>query len=527
MVQSNQFLYCRMKHSLGRIPAHFYIFFSALALYLFSLQNNFSAAHDSITYLNSIVSGKDLFHPHHILYNFTARLWFLFLRFLFPAISDHLAIESLSAIAGSGVLVLCYLFFTRRFRLTATYSCIATAAIAFSYGVWSYSSNIEVYAPAIFFALLVIYRITKAGLDNRYVYVTAVYHALAILFHQVHVLLLVVVFLQLRQALPSRNFPKAISYYLLIVGAIVLYGYGIAGFGFSGVKDLPGFIDWATLYAHGNGYWRSFSLGSFVLVLIGFSHAVIGGQYLLRLPFNTPLNSNRFLAHNLADEKFLVQSLTSWQTIALLVITLLLLAAIGMGVYQVYRKWQKRDLLYRPFFWALLLYSIFFFFWMPENLEFWIFQSVVFWLILFSKAYDPLRKNRSIGLASFISAALFVINFFGSLLWLQDIEKDLYYTRVQKVMPVVRSNDLVLPKEPWILADYLRRFTPARLPVNYKRNTVIAEVNRTLGWGGRVFIFTDENPNNLLHSPVDLIIWSYSKRMTVFEKEPPVIMVIE
>src|SRR6476620_4049959 len=99
-----------MKIRPGSIPAHFYIFLSALALYIFSLQQNFSAAHDSITYLNNIGSGKNLFHPHHLLYNFIAHYWLVFWQTIFPSARDYIVIEILSAIFGSACIAVCYLF---------------------------------------------------------------------------------------------------------------------------------------------------------------------------------------------------------------------------------------------------------------------------------------------------------------------------------------------------------------------------------------------------------------------------------
>ena len=131
--EEDQFIYCRMKFRLGRIPAHYYIFFSSLALFLFSLQRNFSAAHDSITYLNHITEGRNLFHPHHLLYNLVGRCWLLAGRLLLPGATDYILIEMLSAVFGSALLTTSFLFFRNRAKLSAGISSIATAVVAFSY----------------------------------------------------------------------------------------------------------------------------------------------------------------------------------------------------------------------------------------------------------------------------------------------------------------------------------------------------------------------------------------------------------
>ena len=82
-----------------------YIFF------LLTLANNFSASHDSINYLNGIVRGEHLFHPHHLLYNFYAYLWLILFKNIFQGAADHYIIESFTAVWGSGILAVSYLFF--------------------------------------------------------------------------------------------------------------------------------------------------------------------------------------------------------------------------------------------------------------------------------------------------------------------------------------------------------------------------------------------------------------------------------
>ena len=70
--------------------SYFFIYFSVLGLYLFSLQNNFSASHDAITYLNHITKGENLFHPHHLLYNAIVNVWLNVWHFIFPSSSAAL-----------------------------------------------------------------------------------------------------------------------------------------------------------------------------------------------------------------------------------------------------------------------------------------------------------------------------------------------------------------------------------------------------------------------------------------------------
>lgn len=516
-----------MKLTPGRIPAPAYIFVSALALFLFSLQRNFSAAHDSITYLNHIVAGKNLFHPHHLLYNLVARGWLLAGQAMLPLVKDYFIIESLSAVFGSGILTLCYLFMTRRLQLPSAYTSVVIAVIAFSYGVWSYSSNIEVYAPALFFAILVLYRITNSAAGRKYHLVTAIYLACAILFHQVHVLLFFVAIIHLYRRLPTDQFSFLFWPFTLIVLGIAGIAYLVAAFGFAGVHDVPGFFNWATLYAHGHNYWRSPGFSSIILVLVGFLHSIIGAQFVFNLPFPSIMTQRAFLGHKLSDEKFLVHTMASWQSVLLLVLTIMILCTLIYLVWQLKPGWLKRQPVLRPLVTSFLVYSVFFVFWMPENLEFWIFQSILAWIILLSSLYRSARKKVPLVLAGTLAATLFIVNYSGSIFWLQDQQHDWYYSRVSPLIPTGTRKDLVICKEPWILSDYVARFTECQQPVGQGRNQMLNAMNTTLKAKGRVFIFSEQDPNRLIHSEVDMILFSVSERLKVFSREEPPIYLVE
>ncbi|HSB92377.1 MAG TPA: hypothetical protein VLC28_04635, partial [Flavitalea sp.] len=442
-----------MKLRLGRIPAHYFIFFSSLAVFLFSLQRNFSAAHDSITYLNHISEGNNLFHPHHLLYNFTARGWLLIGRLLMPAGSDYIIIEMLSALFGSALLTICYLFFRRRASLSATLSSLATVVIAFSYGVWSYSTNIEVYAMPTFFSILVLYTITNPVLGDRKLVEAGLYTTLAILFHQVHVLLLAVAIFYLARRLPRDRQTSIVTRYfapvMLLTGIIYLF----VAFQFESVQNISEFLSWATLYAHGHDYWRSPSITSLFLAATGFVRSLFGGQFLFRFSFSSDSSGKLFQGHNLADEQYLVRDLHQWQAVLLTVVMLIgLFTILSLLIQWVRHRWYTNELL-RPIQYTFIVYSCFFLLWMPENLEFWILQSVLFWMLLFSPTAGESKQARI--KAGIIAASLFIVNYGGSIFWLLDKKNDWYYSAVQPLIPTATNADLVISKDPWIMNDYV------------------------------------------------------------------------
>ena len=110
------------------------VWLMSYVFFLLTLANNFSASHDSINYLNGIVKGEHLFHPHHLLYHYYAHLWLLLFSKIFTGVPQHYIIESFTAVWGSGILAVCYLFFRVRFNLTHAVSPLAITLIAFSYG---------------------------------------------------------------------------------------------------------------------------------------------------------------------------------------------------------------------------------------------------------------------------------------------------------------------------------------------------------------------------------------------------------
>jgi hypothetical protein len=114
---------------------------------------------------------------------------------------------------------------------------------------------------------------------------------------------------------------------------------------------------------------------------------------------------------------------------------------------------------------CIITYSIFFCFWMPEILEFWILQMILVWLLLFGMlpAYRfPFRISLHTG-AIVLSASLFVINYFGSIRWLQDINSDWFYAEVKKLDPSLTADDVVIVEDEWIMKDYVRRYSKAKV----------------------------------------------------------------
>src|SRR5690606_28031903 len=123
----------------------------------------------------------------------------------------------------------------------------------------------------------------------------------------------------------------------------------------------------------------------------------------------------KFHGHHFEDEIFLVKDISDNTAIALLILSLLIAAGILYFIINLLFTALRKNLysgVIKVLLPAFLLYSLFFSVWEPEILEFWILQSVIFWIIL--TGYLNATKT-NIGLTLFLSISLFLVNYFGSI----------------------------------------------------------------------------------------------------------------
>lgn len=371
---------------LPRIPEKVVVFSGFLAFFLCTLVANFSGPHDSIGYLNGIVRGNALFHQHHLLYHFVSHYWLLFIQGIFPGIKDYYLVEVFTALWGSASMTVLYCFFRNRFMLPVITSVAACTVIAFTYGVWFYSVNIEVYAPPMFFLLQALYVMTKKDFSTADVWKVSLLHAMAILFHQEHILFTIVVLINLWMHRQRVSLSRSFLTYAVI--GIVLVGgcYIIVGCFVEQHNSFAGFMDWLQGYARNDSYWKPPSPKTAVYVATGVAHAFVGGHYILRFPGMERYISKASAEHSLSDELFLARHMDETTAIILSVISLVVVIVIVMMCIRFIRQFRKLKTTYAnimsPVLWTLLVYSLFHLFWEPEILEFWIFQSILFWLLL-------------------------------------------------------------------------------------------------------------------------------------------------
>jgi hypothetical protein len=468
--------------------------------FLFTLANNFSASHDSINYLNNIVNGKHLFHQHHLLYHFLANKWLHLLQPLFHEVPEHYLIESFTAIWGSGALAVCYLFFRNRFFLPNALSVFGVMLIAFSYGTWFYSVNIEVYTPPLFFLLWSLYIITRKEPQRNDIWRIAMLHSMAILFHQVNVLFGFVV-LQWIYA-NRKHVPPSPAVFKYFTTGVVVVGvtYFLIGWFVEGNNNSEAFVNWILGYSVGHGYWQPLSLHTPMQVLAGFSRAFIGAHFIFQVTAVDTFLENSFRAHSLRDEIFLseqVSSAMAWLLLVLAVVFGALMIALIVRFIRHVRSMKMHFHVLNPILLSLLVYSLFFIFWMPEILEFWIFQMVLVWLLLIGMLpliRFPFGITARTG-ALLMVLMLFAMNYFGSMKWLQRIDNDWFYVEMKK-MPAVTPGDVVIVENQWILKDYVRHYTAATVIATDEPDYDVADarkkINDAKAAGHHIYLYRND-----------------------------------
>lgn len=480
-----------------------YCFF--LCVYTLTLTSNFSAPHDSIDYLNGFEQSEGLLHPHHLLYHVTTYSIFQVLKLILPFISNHYLIEIVNALWGAGAILIINLFLRTRFHIAPVTAFLGTCLPAFSFGIWFYSTNIEVYMPSLFFLLLILYKISAPTLSYKTFIIVIYLHVLAILFHQVNLIFTPVILWKLWQSRKQIPFVRSVAVYSFFGGGIVLLVYLLAGWILLNHNSTSDFISWIRGYSTQSAYWFPLSPQTAVNATVGFGHALIGAHFVFKVGFIENYINSKFFYHSLDDETFLVRDISSAQAFILLVLTsillLFLLVSFIKTVLHFKTLYTTKKQIILPLLLTFFLYSIFFFFWMPENLEFWFLQLAIFWLIILA---GITTTNRTLKVKSNIwiiamAIMLTTVNYFGSIRWLQNINNDYFFAKIEKARMEAKSGDLIILKDAWIVRGYLQRYSAAPVilipqPNNQlERAMADSSINSVLANKNKIFLYTDES----------------------------------
>lgn len=488
-------------------------FFVPLILYILTISDNLSVSSDSIDYINTmdngLASGTVSFHPHHLLNQPVGVMWLAFLRSIGITSDSARIVPLLPAIIGSLTLCVFYLILRNRLGLSRILSLLGTALPAFSFAFWYYSDCVDVYNIPFLFLMLSLYLVTSDKLGVKQSVLVGFTTALAVIFHQVHILFVpvVVAAFYIRRREPVSFWRRTVSYLAGLVPTVAL-PYLLVIFAVQRFTTIDKILMWVTMYGHNSAYWHPLSLSTLFKAVTGFSRSIIGYHFIMVIP-SFKLFIEQFFANKwLADEYYLVHKMDPRLAVILLglsiLITLLSLLFTIRRLRNIRTIWVgTRTVIPLAAIW-FVIYGSFFFFFEPHNFKFWITQSLCWWLFFialftFPKTSEPRKENFKVFGLSVIAILILLVNYMGSITFLTSRTNDYYYQQVAPLAELSNCDDLIIADRSWVIEGYIKRFTEANilcLTDVYKESedsrayilSVQDAITQTFESGGRVLV---------------------------------------
>lgn len=431
-------------------------------LYWFSATPNLALAHDSAMYLAAIESGSlaELLHPHHLLYKPLSVLWLTILRSSGLAVDGALGVAWFNGIAG-GLCVGLIIVLLTRLGVSRPIAVLTALAVGLSFGLWFYSACVEVYIiPLALLLGTLLVSLGKPSLGRAGL--IGLLHGFAMVFHQIHVLFGLVLLVVLITWTPSIRL-KSISVYILSGSIVVLTFYGVTIFGILNIRSADEAWTWFTLYAQDGEYVHPLAMSTFVQAAVGAVRSIVGGHFAFALiPIQQAL-ANAFPDKVLIDEIYLVRHIPQGGAVVLLLATIVTGLAIvvlaGMslnrllpGTLQWKSKLSEKEVFVRALLVWLGVYSLFFLFWDPFNVEFWIPQATVLWMLIGVGLMDAGRwVGRVLG---GLVVALFLVNGFGTVFPARHASNDAFSVRLEPLDGYLDEDDVLILSRKHILGPY-------------------------------------------------------------------------
>jgi hypothetical protein len=254
---------------MGKIGLRKTLFLAAglLAIGSFVLLFSFRSAAqtgDGLNYLISAQSGKNLFHPHHLLYNPLVRLFYLALSSVCRSCDVFLSAQIHNILWAVAAVIA--MFIIIRWLFNSYF--IGSAAAVFlliSQGFWKYATQTEVYVPAMACLALVVVmfiRRENSPLSAFEYFLVLLFFILAVFYHQSSVLFLIplgYLMFATQGRRGKKTFGLLFIMSLLIISSVYILAYPSLG----AEKTAAGFLRFCLSYTyHPDPNWgtlRNFS----------------------------------------------------------------------------------------------------------------------------------------------------------------------------------------------------------------------------------------------------------------------------
>jgi len=412
------------------------IFFFSFIFYVNHLTTRFE--YDSIEYALQLEEGKlvDIFHPHHLLYNYFKWLIYNLLKnngFIGRSLLVSQVFNAFFGALGISFLFLTVIFITKDFFV----SLLSSIFLCFCYGYWycSVFGGVRVMGVSFLiltFGLLVysIFNEERSFLKNIFLFVLiSIFHSLAIFSHQTNAMFIIVVITGL--FFKRDTFFKKIIYLVLysVVLFIIVAGlYCYIGITVYHLRSIDKFYLWLTSYTRVET-WGKLTTESLPLTANGIKTVFIGSLYKNDVFFGPIKNKD--------------------------IVNIFIYSLWFIGIYFVlfsYKILKKYLVVVLMCLIWLLFYVLFFIWWEPGNFEFWISSLPPFIILISLSVSDLLNKWKFFYLKviwkaiwGFIFSVLVFLflcyNFFGSILPHCDVKKSRYFNIIDNLKHISKSKD--------------------------------------------------------------------------------------
>ncbi len=389
------------------------VFFVTLCYYLSLLHINIAHAHDSPDYYHRIVTMQVSWHAHHVLYEPLSFLWAEYGKLMFPAMHPFKLISAMNSFFGAGCVSLIYLILVKRLNFFISKALICCLAIGSSFYYLNYATTVEVYHSALFFMLATFYYATKSTpIDCIDAMIIGILHGFAMSFHQMHILLGIVLLPKMLQA----GYGKFLIY-VLYGTIVVVFTYSLASYA-EHIHSKEVFIKYFLGYLENKEIIKNSS--SPKLAPFGLAMALLGGRYIMAIePFKSFILTQ--FSNSMFDRLLYLHHKTGiisggFQSVMYAIFIVCFCLIMWKFIKIINMTTIKKQLEY---YLLILVYSLFFVFWFAHNPEFWGVSMTFLIIVIFAQI-------QNIKLLAVTAIAIVMINLCGSGLPLLDPENNLY-----------------------------------------------------------------------------------------------------
>jgi hypothetical protein len=373
---------------------------------------SYGALHNDVVFMG---------YAHHLGYNYLQLAASHLTPLFHPPLSPIYILEYLSMAVGLAGVYLMYRLLVR-LGTGENRALLYSGSLMLAYGYWHYARQADVHvisaAMLIWFAYL-FYGYLEHPSGGRAAVLGAVL-GLATFMHQTNILMLPAVALAaMIRARQGADTLRPLGAFVVAYFLIGMLPYPLIARYVADVRTFGDFRWWLTSTEQW-GEWGAWRMTALPATVIGLTRTFVGSHYLLAMGPFVKIAHWAFPVASLQDEMAVAQWGPSWLRMVLLaievVILVLTLRALVGGAGRV-----RALVRLRPAFGAfvlawLVILGIFFAWWAPERVDFWIAWLPALIIVL---AYPRERgtAGRSIGRFTVVAflAGLFAVNFFGSI----------------------------------------------------------------------------------------------------------------